>query len=122
MLDDAVEREGWKIVLLTRLSPVFPFVFLNYAYGLTKVPFWKYFLASLVGMFPGTVMWVYLGALPRLGLEGGGGMVKTIFWIIGGIATIAVTIFVTRLARKALAQRAEFEKPESNFDQNDPLE
>jgi len=108
-LDDAVEREGWKIVLLTRLSPVFPFVFLNYAFGLTKIPFWQYALCNVAGMFLGTVMWVYLGALPRLGLEGTGGPVKTAFWIIGGIATIAVTVVVTRMAKRALAERVRSE-------------
>lgn len=57
-IDEAVAREGWKIVGLTRLSPVFPFVLLNYAYGLTKVSLRDFFLASLVGMIPGTVMYV----------------------------------------------------------------
>jgi uncharacterized membrane protein YdjX (TVP38/TMEM64 family) len=61
-IDDAVGRQGFKIVLLTRLSPVFPFNLLNYAFGLTKVSFWKYALASWIGMLPGTVMYVYFGA------------------------------------------------------------
>ena len=62
-IDRAVGREGLKIVLLTRLSPVFPFNLLNYAFGLTTVSLRDYVLGSLVGMLPGTVMYVYLGSL-----------------------------------------------------------
>src|SRR5687767_9949031 len=58
----AVETESFKVVLLTRLSPVFPFNLLNYAYGLTSVPFRTYVLASWIGMLPGTIMYVYLGS------------------------------------------------------------
>ena len=61
-IDRAVGREGFKIVLLTRLSPIFPFNLLNYAYGLTGVSLRDYFIAS-VGMIPGTIMYVYLGSL-----------------------------------------------------------
>src|SRR5271157_1645112 len=62
-IDEAVAREGWKIVGLTRLSPVFPFNLLNYAFGLTRVSIRDYFFASWVGMLPGTVMYVYIGSL-----------------------------------------------------------
>src|ERR1700716_412210 len=61
-LDRAVAVGGFKIVLLTRLSPLFPFSLLNYAFGLTKVRFRDYVLASWIGMLPGTVMYVYLGS------------------------------------------------------------
>src|SRR4029077_17014701 len=61
-LDQAVAAGGFKIVLLTRLSPLFPFTLLNYAFGLTKVRFRDYVLASWIGMLPGTVMYVYLGS------------------------------------------------------------
>src|SRR5262245_679385 len=64
-IDEAVAREGFKIVLLTRLSPAFPFNLLNYAFGVTRVSFRHYFLASWVGMFPGTVLYVYLGSLVK---------------------------------------------------------
>ena len=56
-------REGWKIVGLTRLSPVFPFNLLNYAFGFTQVSLRDYFLASWIGMMPGTFMYVYVGSL-----------------------------------------------------------
>jgi uncharacterized membrane protein YdjX (TVP38/TMEM64 family) len=109
-VDEAVGREGWKIVLLTRLSPVFPFNLLNYAFGLTSVRLKHYFFASWVGMIPGTIMYVYLGSLAgSLANLGAGerqrGAGEWILYGFGLLATIAVTVFVTRLARKALATR-----------------
>jgi uncharacterized membrane protein YdjX (TVP38/TMEM64 family) len=62
-IDRAVLREGLTIVLLTRLSPAFPFNLLNYASGLPRVPFRHYLVRSLVGMIPGTAMYVYLASL-----------------------------------------------------------
>src|SRR3989339_463799 len=59
----AVSRGGWKIVILTRLSPAFPFTLINYAFGVTDVRFGEYLLASWIGMLPGTVVYVYLGSL-----------------------------------------------------------
>ena len=110
-IDDAVGREGWKIVGLTRLSPIFPFNLLNYAYGLTKVSLRDYFLASWIGMLPGTVMYVYLGSLAGdLATLGGERSRSTVDWIIYGVglvATVAVTVVVTRVARKALGKRME---------------
>ena len=71
-IDEAVGREGWKIVGLTRLSPVFPFNLLNYAYGITKVSLRDYFLATWIGMIPGGVMYVYVGSLAGSLAELGG--------------------------------------------------
>ncbi|NJK30321.1 MAG: TVP38/TMEM64 family protein [Acaryochloris sp. SU_5_25] len=108
-IDEAVGREGFKIVLLTRLSPVFPFNLLNYAYGVTGVSLKDYVLAS-IGMIPGTIMYVYIGSLAGSVATLGTGTQPTnpgIQWtirIIGFIATVAVTIYVTRVARKALAE------------------
>jgi uncharacterized membrane protein YdjX (TVP38/TMEM64 family) len=109
-IDEAVAREGWKIVFLTRLSPVFPFNLLNYAFGLTRVSLKHYFFASWIGMIPGTMMYVYIGSLAGdLASLGAGGRARTtVEWILYGIgllATVAVTVFVTRLARKALSSR-----------------
>lgn len=108
-IDEAVAQQGLKIVLLTRLSPVFPFNMLNYAFGLTKISFWKYALASWIGMLPGTVMYVYFGAGLRSLADVAAGRVekgaagKLFFWF-GLAATVAVTIFVSRIAAKALKQ------------------
>jgi uncharacterized membrane protein YdjX (TVP38/TMEM64 family) len=108
-IDEAVGREGWKIVFLTRLSPVFPFNLLNYAYGLTSVSTPAYFLASWIGMLPGTIMYVYFGSLAaNLATLGDAaesrGAAQWILYGLGFVATVAVTVFVTRLARRALAQ------------------
>jgi uncharacterized membrane protein YdjX (TVP38/TMEM64 family) len=107
-IDEAVGREGWKIVGLTRLSPVFPFNLLNYAFGLTRVSLKHYFFASWIGMFPGTVMYVYLGAVAGdLATLGAGGAQKTpaewTMMVVGLVATVAVTLYVTRIAKAALS-------------------
>ncbi|MBD2292894.1 TVP38/TMEM64 family protein [Anabaena sphaerica FACHB-251] len=108
-IDNAVGREGLKIVLLTRLSPIFPFNLLNYAFGVTAVSLKDYFLGCL-GMIPGTIMYVYIGSLAgNLALIGTENQPTnpTLTWIIrivGFIATVAVTIYVTRLAKTALDQ------------------
>jgi len=104
-IDKAVAAEGWKIVLLTRLSPVFPFVFLNYAFGLTRVSLRDYLLASWIGMMPGTVMFVYLGSLARAAGERTRTPAEWALYGVGLLATVGVTVFVTRIARKALAQK-----------------
>jgi len=111
-IDDAVAKEGWKIVGLTRLSPVFPFNLLNYAYGLTKVSLRDFFLASWIGMLPGTVMYVYIGSLVGdLARLGTGGRTRTTaewaLYVVGFMATAMVTIYVTRIARSALNKTTE---------------
>src|SRR6266498_4686916 len=105
-IDRAVADEGWKIVLLTRLSPLFPYTLLNYAFGLTRVRLGPYVLASWIGMMPGTVMYVYLGSL--VNVSAGHRQLTTGEWVLYGVgllATVAVTVFVTRVARKALARK-----------------
>ena len=105
-IDRAVASEGWKIVGLTRLSPVFPFTLLNYAFGITRVKLGHYILASWIGMMPGTVMYVYLGSLAK---AASGERTRTtgewLLYAIGLLATVAVTVFVTRIAKKALAKQ-----------------
>jgi uncharacterized membrane protein YdjX (TVP38/TMEM64 family) len=109
-IDDAVAREGWKIVLLTRLSPVFPFNLLNYAYGLTRVHLGEYVVASWIGMIPGTVMFVYIGSLSGdLARAATGAAAPANFrWAlnaVGFIATVAVAIYATRIGSRALKER-----------------
>src|SRR6266436_5211706 len=114
-IDRAVADEGWKIVLLTRLSPVFPFTLLNYAFGLTRVKLSHYVLASWLGMIPGTVMYVYLGSLINVGA--GHRQRTTGEWVLYGVgllATVTVTVFVTLLARRALAKKIGGNKTEQN--------
>ncbi|CCI14193.1 Genome sequencing data, contig C310 [Microcystis aeruginosa PCC 9806] len=107
-IDEAVGKEGLKIVLLTRLSPIFPFNLLNYAYGVTGVSLKDYLLGS-VGMIPGTIMYVYIGSLAgNLATIGTSAPATNpvLPWTIrlsGFIATVAVTLYVTKIARQALA-------------------
>ncbi len=109
-IDHAVAEEGWKIVGLTRLSPIFPFNLLNYAFSVTKVSLRDYFFASWIGMMPGTVMYVYIGSLAGdLATLGAGERSRTAgewgLYVVGLAATIAVTVYVTRIARAALERR-----------------
>ncbi|WP_420448861.1 VTT domain-containing protein [Candidatus Palauibacter sp.] len=104
-IDRAVETQGWRIVFLTRLSPVFPFNAQNYFYGLTGVTFYQYVAASLVGMLPGTVLYVYIGAASAEVAEASGGAAswgQTGLLVAGLAATAAVVVLVTRVARREL--------------------
>ncbi|MEO1093511.1 MAG: TVP38/TMEM64 family protein [Cyanobacteria bacterium J06638_28] len=108
-IDEAIGREGRKIVFLIRLSPAFPFNLLNYALGLTKVSLKDYFLGT-TGIIPGTIMYVYLGSLAgNLATLGAGEapsnpVITWIIQILAFVATVGVTVFVTRIARKALQE------------------
>lgn len=102
-VDRAVGHEGFKIVFLTRLSPVFPFNLLNYAFGLTAVSFRNYLLASWAGMIPGTIMYVYLGAAAKDVVSAEKGSAgETALTVVGLLATIVVTVYITRIAKLAL--------------------
>lgn len=114
-IDKAVGREGFKIVALLRLSPVFPFNLLNYSLGLTRVPF-LHFLAASIAMLPGTLLYVYYGkaAGSLAAVAGGAGGVEaekgTGYWVTLGLglaATVAVTTVITRLASRALRQQID---------------
>lgn len=108
-VDRAVAQDGLKITFLLRLSPVFPFNFINYALGLTQVSFRDYMIAS-VGMLPGTLLYVYYGRVigDVAALAGGAAPEKTpasyAVTALGLAATIAVTAIVTRTARRALGE------------------
>ena len=113
VIDKAVGQEGFKIVALLRLSPIFPFNLLNYGLGLTRVRFIDYLLAS-IAMLPGTLLYVYYGkAAGSLAMIAGGAVGAktekgTVYWVtlgIGLLATVVVTTFITRLAGKALRQQ-----------------
>ncbi len=113
-IDAAVGREGWRVVLLLRLSPVVPFNLLNYALGLTRVGWKEYLLASWVGMLPGTVLYVYLGSVIGLAAaseRAGEGRVQTpaerLFFWIGLVVTAASAVYITRIARRSLARRLD---------------
>lgn len=113
-IDRAIARDGAKIVLLTRLSPVLPFTVLNYALGVTGVGMGTYVWASIVGMFPGTVAYVYLGTLiPDVTqlLEGGapadaGSGARTALLVVGAVATLLLVGWLARVASRALNESA----------------
>jgi uncharacterized membrane protein YdjX (TVP38/TMEM64 family) len=108
-VDRAVGREGRKIVFLLRLSPLFPFVLLNYALGLTTVRFADYLLAA-GGMIPGTILYVYYGKLAGdvAALAGGATVARGPgYWLVLGlglVASIVVATVVARTAKRALAE------------------
>ena len=85
---------------------MFPFTLLNYAFGITRVKLGHYVLASWIGMMPGTVMYVYLGSLAK---AASGDRTRTtgewVLYSVGLLAAVVVTIFVTRIARQALAKK-----------------
>ncbi len=107
-VDQAVGDQGFKIVMLLRLSPLFPFNFLNYMLGLTGVKAKSYVLASFIGMLPATFLYTYLGSLvlsitelanaPKQGAEDA----QNIFMWIGFAVTVMVTTYVTIISRRVL--------------------
>ncbi len=107
-IDRAVSRKGWKVVVLLRLSPLFPFTLLNYALGLTRIRFVDFLVAS-VGMLPGTLLYTYSGKvagdIATLAARHSPPRTAAYYVVLGlGLAaTVAVTTVVTRLARRALA-------------------
>jgi len=108
-IDRAIEKNGFKAVVLLRLQPVLPFNLLNYALGLTSIRLRDYMLASWIGMFPATVLYVYLGSImndisdllrgrPNSGVAG-----RLLLW--GGLAAIVILVWwLGRIARKALRE------------------
>src|SRR6266403_5934577 len=72
-IDNAIGKEGAKLVFLLRLSPVIPFNLSNYFYGLTAVKFWPYVRASWIGMMPGTFLYVYIGTAGKAAVAAAGG-------------------------------------------------
>ena len=105
VIDEAIGEQGWKIVGLLRLSPVIPFNVSNYLYGITSIGFWPYLIASALGMLPATVLYVYLGVIGQAGLGGGKKGYSPLEWAflgLGLLATIAVTVLVSRVAQRAL--------------------
>lgn len=110
-IDRAVAREGWKIVVLLRLSPAVPFNLQNYLYGLTAIRFRPCMIASAMAIVPGTFMYVYLGHAGRAGINAAGahasqrGAGQWTILFIGLAATVVATIYITRLASRAIREQ-----------------
>jgi len=111
-IDEAIGEGGWKVVALMRLSPAIPFNAQNYLYGLTSIHFWPCILTSWIAMMPGTFLYVYLGHVSGVAISGtrerGGFEWGLLF--VGLIATAAVTIYVTKLARQKLNEKIPMNK------------
>ncbi|HEY8520754.1 MAG TPA: TVP38/TMEM64 family protein [Gammaproteobacteria bacterium] len=106
-LDLATRREGFVIVLLARLSPLFPYNLLNYGLGVTGVRFKDYLAGTWIGMLPATVLYVYVGTLAHsfAELTAGARNGRWTTWallVLGFAATVLLTVVVTRKANSAL--------------------
>lgn len=96
-LNDGVSAEGWRFVAFVRLVPVFPFNLLNYALGLTRIPFVAYVLATWIFMLPGAIAYTWLGHAGREALSGGEGLIRN---ILIALALLAAVAFLPRLISK----------------------
>ena len=106
-LDAAARHDGFAIVLLARLSPLFPYNLLNYGFGITGVKLRAYFFATWIGMLPATVVYVYIGTLAKDLAELGtgraqGGVAGSALLVVGFVATVILTVLITRKATRAL--------------------
>jgi uncharacterized membrane protein YdjX (TVP38/TMEM64 family) len=115
-VDRAIGQNGWKIVALLRLSPVVPFNLQNYLYGVTSIKFWPCVLTSWVTMLPGSLLYVYLGYAGRVGLEAAAGHAtrarspaEWAMLAVGLVATLVVTLYLTRIARRVFREQTELE-------------
>ena len=106
----AVAGEGVWVQFLLRLSPIVPYVLLNYALGLSRVRF-RDFLVACVGMIPAIVMYTYYGrvvgdvAKIAAGVAPPRGREYYILLGLGLAATVAATMAITRAARRAIEEQ-----------------
>ena len=103
-VEKAISEDGWKVVLLLRLSPLVPFNLQNYFFGVTEVKFWHFVAATFVGIMPGCLLFLYIGAAGQA-LSGGGGewgAPQWVFFGVGLLATILVAVIVGKKAKEKL--------------------
>ena len=109
-VDSAIGDSSFTIIFLLRLSPVVPFTLLNYFLGITRARARDYVLASATGMIPGIFLYVYIGSLftdaaqLASGERPDTGIMGNVLLVVGLLATLAVTIYVSRLARRKLRE------------------
>ena len=119
----AIGKEDFKIVFLTRLVPIFPFNLLNYAYGLTDVDWKRYTLASWIGMLPGTVAHVYVGAAAQnltraLSADSPPSSATYLLWGLGLAASFGVVWLITQTARRELNAALDESSPVDEVNQS----
>lgn len=104
-IDEAVGREGWKMVALLRSTAVLPFSVMNYALGLSKISFRHYFLASWIGMMPGQLLYVYLGSSFARALalkkDRPPHPLEWVFFGLSIVATVWISVYATKVIKKA---------------------
>lgn len=110
-LDRAFAQQGWKIVLLSRLSPLLPSNILNYGFSLTQINFWEYLFFSWLGMLPVIFTYVYVGTFSANILTLNGQPENMVFQALGLVATLGVMIYTTRLTTSALRHQETHEAP-----------
>ena len=103
-IDQAVTADGFRVVFLTRLCPLFPFFLMNYAYGLTRVSLRNYVLGTWLGIIPGSSLFVYIGWLLKTAGKStsAAGWLKYSFILL---TTLLALVYLTRFARRALARK-----------------
>lgn len=106
-LDQAIAAEGWKIVLLSQVHPLFPTSFLHYVYGVSRIRFWPCILWVAVGQAPGLFLYVYIGTLTQLGIKLYQGfthprLAEYATWFGGLVLTVVVTTLLARVAVRVL--------------------
>jgi uncharacterized membrane protein YdjX (TVP38/TMEM64 family) len=111
-LEPAIEKEGWKIILLSQLHPLFPTSLLNYLYGLTQIRFRTCMLWVAIGQAPGLFLYSYLGTLGQLGLNLARGKsnpraVEYWIWLGGFVSAAVILILLGRIALRLLKQAQE---------------
>ncbi len=106
-LGPAVERESWKIIVLSQLHPLFPTSLLNYFYGLTRIRFRTYMLWASIGRIPGLFLYAYVGTLGQLAVrimqhKNYPRMIE--YWVWGGVfgTTTLLVIVLGRVAYRAI--------------------
>jgi uncharacterized membrane protein YdjX (TVP38/TMEM64 family) len=100
-VDAAVARDGWRIVMITRLVPLFPFNLQNYAYGLTRIGFWTYLVTSWICMLPGTAAYTFAGGALS---EGAGDVRRTLVYLaIAGVLIVMMSLIPRMLKRRSQA-------------------
>jgi uncharacterized membrane protein YdjX (TVP38/TMEM64 family) len=115
-LDEAIKREGWKIIFLSQVHPLFPTSLLNYLYGITRIRFWPCMLWIAIGQVPGIFLYTYLGTLLQLGIKLAKGQnhphpIEYVIWIGGLLATLIVAITLGRIALKLMAEVEQPSRP-----------
>jgi uncharacterized membrane protein YdjX (TVP38/TMEM64 family) len=98
-IDDGVKREGWRMIMFTRL--VLPFNIQNFAYGLTGIGFWTFTIVSAICMLPAIAAYVFAGGAL---ISGRGDAKKTLVYLAVGGGLFVLLSFLPRLIKKRFVQ------------------